>query len=77
MAKRKRPTDINQRAVLIAKIATGEEEDPIKEKDELKAAAATLGKKGGLKGGPARAKSLTKKERIDIAKKGAQARWHK
>jgi hypothetical protein len=29
MAKRKRPTDINQRAVLIAKIATGEEEDPI------------------------------------------------
>jgi len=77
MAKSKRPTDVNQRAVLIAKIATGEIEDPIKEKDPVKAAASMLGRLGGLKGGKARAKSLTAKKRSDIAKKAAAARWKK
>jgi len=77
MAKSKRPTDVNQRAVLIAKIATGEIEDPIKEKDPVKAAASMLGRLGGLKGGKARAESLTAKKRSDIAKKAAAARWKK
>jgi len=75
MAKAKRPTDVNQRAVLIAKIATGEIEDPIVEKDPVKAAASMLGRLGGLKGGKARAESLTAKKRSDIAKKAAAARW--
>jgi len=75
MAKSKRPTDVNQRAVLIAKIATGEIEDPIKEKDPVKAAASMLGRLGGLKGGKARAESLTAKKRSEIAKKAAKARW--
>jgi hypothetical protein len=38
-------------------------------------AAVALGRLGGLKGGKARAASLTKKERSDIAKKAAKARW--
>lgn len=38
-------------------------------------AAVALGRLGGLKGGKARAASLTKKERSDIAKKAAQAKW--
>jgi hypothetical protein len=77
MAKKKRPTDINQKAKSIVDIATGQAEDTLKQKDELKAAASALGKKGGLKGGPARAKSLTAKRRSEIAIKAAKARWHK
>jgi general stress protein YciG len=36
---------------------------------------AQIGRKGGLKGGPARAKKLSKKELREIGKKGANARW--
>jgi hypothetical protein len=42
------------------------------EKDE---SAAKYGRQGGLKGGPARALRLSKKERAEIAKKAADARW--
>lgn len=38
-------------------------------------AAVALGRLGGLKGGKARAASLSKKERSEIAKKAAKARW--
>ena len=38
-------------------------------------AAVALGRMGGLKGGPARAKKLSKARRSKIAKKAAQARW--
>ena len=38
-------------------------------------AAATLGKIGGLKGGPARAAKLTPERRREIATKAAAARW--
>ena len=38
-------------------------------------AAVTLGRKGGLKGGRARADKLTPQQRSDIAKGAAQARW--
>ena len=38
-------------------------------------AAVALGRKGGLKGGPARAKKLGKKRLSEIGKKMAQARW--
>jgi hypothetical protein len=40
-------------------------------------AAVALGRLGGLKGGKARAAKLSKKERSEIAKKAAQARWNK
>jgi hypothetical protein len=35
------------------------------------------GRKGGLKGGPARARTLTPKRRKEIARKAAAARWGK
>jgi len=38
-------------------------------------AAVALGRKGGLKGGKARAMKLSKFHRSSIAKKAAQARW--
>ena len=74
---KKLPTDINKRAKSIVDIATGESEDNIKPVDDLKSAAAMLGRKGGLKGGKARAAMLSPKRRSDIAKKAAAARWHK
>lgn len=72
MAKGKRPTDVNQRAKSIVDIATGESEDKVKPKNP---AAVALGKLGGLKGGKARANSLTPEQRSEIAKKAAAKRW--
>ena len=63
----KRPGDVVSCAVMVARIATGEIEDT-KYKQPNK-------RKGGLVGGPARAKKLTRKQRRQIAKKGAAARW--
>lgn len=40
-------------------------------------AVVALGRLGGLKGGKARAKKLTKKQRSEAAKKAAQAGWAK
>jgi hypothetical protein len=37
--------------------------------------ASSLGRLGGLKGGPARAAKLTAKQRREIASKAARARW--
>jgi len=37
----------------------------------------SLGRRGGLKGGPARAAKLTTAERRESARKAARARWAK
>lgn len=72
--KPKRPRDANQLAKFITDLATGEIELP--KTDEGKdPAAVALGRKGGLKGGKARADSLSAKRRAAIAKKAAKARW--
>lgn len=42
---------------------------------EKNAAAVALGRAGGLKGGAARAASMTKARRAEIAAKAAAARW--
>jgi len=72
----KRPTDPNQLAKSIVDQATGQvptqEQPPVQEKNP---AAVALGKLGGKKGGPARAKKLTPEERSEIAKKAAFTRW--
>jgi len=39
--------------------------------------AVALGRLGGKKGGPARAKKLTSEQRKEIARKAAAARWKK
>jgi hypothetical protein len=71
---RKRPRDPNQLAKLIVDIATSEVEDT-PEDDGKDPAAVALGRKGGLKGGKARAESMTPEERSQAARKAAQARW--
>jgi hypothetical protein len=63
----KRPADVIGNAVHVMRIATGE----IQETEAHKSAAAELGKLGGQ----ARAKSLNKEKRQEIAKSAAAARW--
>jgi hypothetical protein len=71
---RKRPTDPNELARQIVDEATGEA--PPFDPDEGKnPAAVALGRKGGLKGGKARAAKMTPEERSEAAKKAAAARW--
>jgi len=68
----KRPADVIGNAIKIARIATGEEEEALTEDGKDKA-AVSLGKRGGK----ARAKSMTAKQRTEIAKKAAKSRWAK
>lgn len=76
MTNPKRPRDPNQLAKMIVDIATGECEDAMPD-DGKDPAAVALGRKGGLKGGKARAKAMTEAERHEAAKKAATARWSK
>jgi hypothetical protein len=72
----RRPRDSNQLGKLIVDIATGEIEDTPGGEGKNPAAVA-LGRKGGLKGGKARAASMTPAERSEAAKRAADARWNK
>ena len=75
---KKLPRDTNERAQQVAKLLTGEaqvEQEP--ERSPVSAYLAAIGRKGGLKGGKARAAKLSKAERKSIAKRASQARWLK
>ena len=72
-SKRKRPRDANQLAKAIVDQATGN--TPVEAEPKKNPAAVALGRLGGLKGGKARAKSLSPAKRKAIAKKAAAKRW--
>ncbi len=73
---RKRPSDVNELAKQLVDEATGAA--PKHESGEGKdPAAVALGRKGGLRGGRARAEKMTPKERSEAARKAATARWAK
>jgi hypothetical protein len=58
--------------------ATGDKPDepkPAQDQSGKDPAAVALGRKGGLKGGKARAAKMTKEQRSESARKAAQARW--
>jgi hypothetical protein len=65
----KRPADAIGAAIKVARLATGEIEEDVGQ--------APKRAKGGRKGGPARARSLTPEQRSDIARVAAGARWKK
>jgi len=71
----KRPRDTNQLAWQIVQEATGQAPVEPEVPDTRNPAAVALGKLGASKGGKARAKSLSKAKRLEIAKKAANARW--
>jgi hypothetical protein len=68
----RRPADANQRAVVVARIATGEIDDKVTD-DGKNAAAVALGRMGGK----ARALAMSARRRSQIASKAAAARWAK
>ena len=78
-SKKPGPKDPNELAKSIVEKATSEDQ-PEEEAEDIgdkNPAAVALGRLGGKKGGPARAKRLSKKRRSEIAKRAAQARWHR
>jgi len=74
--KKSRMPDPNKLAYSIVQAISGESAParPAKEKDPI---AVELGRRGGLKGGKARAAKMTKQQRSESAKKAARARWRK
>jgi hypothetical protein len=69
------PRDTNAAAHLVVAMATGEA--PAESDTGKNPAAVALGRLGGLKGGRARAKGMTRKARSEAAKRAAKARWGK
>lgn len=65
--------DFAQNALRVVEISTGQPLKPI----EKNAAAVALGRRGGLKGGNARAAKLTSERLSEIAQQAAKARWAK
>ena len=65
----KRSADVNARAVMVARIAVGEIEEPV--------GKAPNRAKGGRKGAKARAASVADQQRSEIARAAAAARWKK
>lgn len=77
-SKRQKDTQELARKVLDTVVSDAEEDQRDETSEpEKNPAAVELGRLGGKKGGPARAKKLTKKRRSEIAKKAALVRWSK
>jgi hypothetical protein len=62
---------------MVGRIATGEIEDNPRDESGKDPAAVSLGRRGGLKGGKARAEKLSPRKRLAIARKAAEGRWRK
>jgi len=63
--------DVNVRAFRVVQAAISEHKDTV---EDAKRSAA---RRGGLIGGPSRAKSLSARRRREIARAASDARWHK
>ena len=81
-SSKKQPRDFNALAASIVEQATTEELPAIEPEPEAEETAdgkdpnaVALGRKGGKKGGPARAKKLSAQRRKEIAQQAAEARW--
>jgi len=74
---KKTPRDLNKLAAFILDETTQDIEENQEVAIQKNPAAVELGRLGGLKGGKARAESLTAKRRKEIALAAAKARWKK
>ena len=86
MGKQRKKTrrDVAEIARSVVEQAIGEtltprQDEPFEdhEPDKKNPAAVELGRRGGKKGGVARAKKLTAERRSEIAKQAARSRWQK
>jgi len=73
-SRKHRPTDLNSLAASIVADSVDKDKDAAPD-DGKDPAAVALGRRGGLKGGRARADKLTAEQRSEIARRAAQARW--
>jgi hypothetical protein len=69
------PKDLNQLAASLVERATSIDRAKSDQNVTKDPAAVALGRKGGLKGGKARAEALSPKKRKEIARRAAVARW--
>lgn len=69
------PSDPNEAAALTVKLVTEEPDAPPAEVSAISQYLATIGRKGGIKGGKARAAKLTPEKRSEIARIAAASRW--
>lgn len=85
-SSKKIPKDANRLAHAMVKFHTEELQEPPNppepkeqppERSAISQYLAEIGRKGGLKGGKARADKLTKEQRQKIAQKAAKSRWSK
>lgn len=71
------PHDTNQLVYKVLQIAIGGDAEPEKPDDGKDPAAVAFGRKGGLKGGKARWKGVSARNRTALARKAARSRWNK
>jgi hypothetical protein len=77
-SKKPRPTeDENQAAYRVLREVIEKHDPEAEDQPEKNPAAVALGRLGGKKGGPARARKLSAKRRAEIARKAAKSRWSK
>jgi hypothetical protein len=72
-SSKKLPKDPDQLAAEIVRLSTEE----TKQTQSVTQYLSSIGRKGGLKGGKARAKKLSTEKRSEIARNAAKARWTK
>ena len=77
MSQKRNPSDTNQLAASIVDRATSTDHAKSGQEIAKDPAAVALGRKGGLKGGKARAAKLSSSRKKAIARKAALARWKK
>jgi len=73
--KKQGPEDVNEAAIRITRATTDPAPEPLPPEHQKDPNAVALGRKGGQKGGRARAEKLSPSRRKAIAKKAAKARW--
>jgi hypothetical protein len=77
MPKRSSKPDANEIAFRVVQQSTHEADEPQPTLPPKDPAAVALGRKGGLKGGKARAEKLSKEQLSEIGREGARKRWEK
>jgi hypothetical protein len=76
--KHRHPKDVNQAAYHLVEMSTGETEPQTPAASQsISEYMAAIGRKGGKIGGKRRLTTLTAKERKEIARNAAKARWKK